>query len=123
MRFVRPCRRNWPAVTVMAAIVPALILIVAVFAAKSADAEITSVTSSADTKISENSPTTTHGSATSLSVDVDRAGSSTDEYALIRWDLSSIPDGSKVDSASITLNVTNGSPDTYQIYALKQAWT
>jgi hypothetical protein len=46
----------------------------------------------------------------------------TDVYALIRWDLSSIPAGSKVSSVSITLNVTNGSKTTYQLYALKRSW-
>jgi hypothetical protein len=81
------------------------------------------LTSTADTKISENAPTTTYGTATTLIADGDEPSNrGTDEYALIRWDLSAIPAGSTVSSVSITLNVTNGSKNTYQIYTLKQAW-
>jgi hypothetical protein len=108
----------------MAGIVPALVLIVAVSPARTAVTQTSSLTSTADTKVSEKAPTTTYGGATTLSADVDRAGGSgTNEYALLRWDLSSLPAGSKVSSASITLDVTNGSKDTYQIYALQRAWT
>ncbi len=41
---------------------------------------------------------------------------------LIAWDTSTIPAGSFVQSASITLNVTNTSSSTYELYELKRAW-
>jgi glucose/arabinose dehydrogenase/PKD repeat protein len=82
-----------------------------------------SLTSTADTKLLENTPTTAYGSATTLTGDGDEPNNrSTDVYALIRWDLSSIPAGSKVSSVSITLNVTNGSKNTYQVFGLKRPW-
>src|SRR5215208_1590172 len=74
------------------------------------DTTTRSLTSTADTKLLENTPTTAYGSATTLTGDGDEPSNrATDVYALIRWDLSSIPAGSKVSSVSITLNVTNGS--------------
>jgi Glycosyl hydrolase family 71 len=116
-------RPNRAVVAVLAALILGT-LITAVFAAKIAEAEVTSVTSSVDTKISERAPTTTYGSATTLSVDGDEPSNrGTDEYALLRWDLSPIPAGSKVDSASVTLNVTNPSKDTYLVYALERSWS
>jgi hypothetical protein len=81
------------------------------------------LTSTADTRISENAPTTNYGGATSITVDGDEPNKSgKDVYALIRWDLSSVPAGSRVTSVSITLNVNEASKDTYQIYALKRKW-
>ena len=43
--------------------------------------------------------------------------------ALLRWDISSIPAGVTVKSATITLNITTTSSQTYQLYELKQNWT
>jgi hypothetical protein len=81
------------------------------------------LTSVADTKISENAPTTTYGATSSIGADGNEpAGSGKDVYALIKWDLSTVPAGSKVSSVSVTLNVTNASKQTYQAYGLKRAW-
>jgi hypothetical protein len=71
-----------------------------------------------DTMILSGSPTTNRGTASSLNVD-----GSPDVGALIKWDISTIPAGSQIQSASITLNITNTSVDTYEIYELKQNWT
>ncbi len=68
------------------------------------------LTSVADTKISENAPRTKYGATSSVGTDGDEPDKSgKDVYALIGWDLSTIPTGSKVSSASVTLNVTNAS--------------
>ena len=83
----------------------------------------TSLTSTADTKLVENAPTTNYGATTpARATGDDPAGSGKDVYSTLRWDLSSIPAGSKVSSVSVTLNVTNASVQTYQVYELKRAW-
>ena len=82
-----------------------------------------SFVSAADTRFVENAATTNYGSGTTVQIDGDDpAGSGMDKSGLIRWDLSSVPAGSKVSSASITLNITDPSVNTYQAYALKRAW-
>ena len=94
-----------------------------VFATTTGATETRSLTSSADTRILENAPNTNYGTLTSLGVDGDEpAGTGKDKSALLKWDLSTIPAGSKISSASITLNVTNTSTETYQAYELKQPW-
>jgi hypothetical protein len=70
-----------------------------------------------DTKIRSGSPTTNYGSSTVLEAD-----GSPDDGVLIKWDLSAIPAGSVVSSASITLTVTNATSHTYEIYSLKRNW-
>jgi hypothetical protein len=66
------------------------------------------LTSVTGTKISENAPRTKYGATSSLGAGGDEPDNSgNDIYALIRWDLSTILTGSKVCSASVTLNVTN----------------
>jgi hypothetical protein len=81
------------------------------------------LTSTADTRISENAPSTDFGATTTLVADGDEpAGSGRDVYSLLRWDLSSVPAGSQISSVTITLDVTNASKDTYQIYDLERPW-
>jgi PA14 domain/Calcineurin-like phosphoesterase len=110
---------NWTVFTVVAA----LVLSVAVFLSGTAAAESSNLTSTADTKLAENASTTNYGGATTIGVDGDEpTGSGKDAYSLLRWDLSSVPAGSRVDSVSVTLNVTNPSTQTYQAYDLKRAW-
>jgi hypothetical protein len=116
-------RPGWPAVTVMVALVPTLFLTMAIFLSGTAAAETVNVTAATDTSIRENISTTTYGGAATLKVDGDDpGGSGKDAYSLLRWGLSSVPSGSKVDSATVTVNVTNPSPQTYQIYDLKRTW-
>jgi hypothetical protein len=74
-----------------------------------------------DTYLSETNPSANDGSAASLRVDGDEAGG-TDLAALLRFDLSSIPAGSTVESATLTVNVTNPSAQSYAIYALLRDW-
>jgi len=81
------------------------------------------LTSVADTQIWENAPTTNYGATTPLGADGDEpTGTARDKSSLLKWSVSTIPAGSKISSASVTLNVTNSSTQTYQAFALKQPW-
>ena len=96
------------------------------FAAKSTAAvETTNVlTSVADAGLSELAPTTNNGAATTLKVDGDDPDpGGKDLYAALRWDLSQLPAGATVTSATVTLNISNPSPQTYGAYELKRAWS
>jgi hypothetical protein len=75
-----------------------------------------------DSQVLQSTPTTNYGAVTSLNFDGDIGGGN-DAYALFRWDVSAIPLGATVQSASITLRVTNRGAVAYQLYALKRAWT
>jgi hypothetical protein len=72
---------------------------------------------SADTYLSSDKKTTNYGAASSLIAD-----GNPDFGALLRWDLSSIPAGSTLQSATLSVNVTGTNADTYEIYALKRSW-
>src|SRR5262249_16618819 len=69
-----------------------------------------------DTMLLASSSTKTQGSSKSIDLDA-----SPDTAGIIKWDISSIPVGSVVQSATITLNVTKGS-DSYQLYELLKNW-
>ncbi len=71
-----------------------------------------------DTTITAKSATKNQGTAKSVTLD-----GSPDIAGLLRWDIGSIPQGAVVQSVSITLNVTNTSKQSYQLYELKQNWT
>jgi hypothetical protein len=90
------------------------------------DATVTqsiSISSTADTKIAERASNTNYGGANTVGVDGDEpTGSGRDVYSLLRWNLSSIPAGATISSVSVTLNVTNPSPETYQAYELERPW-
>ncbi len=45
-----------------------------------------------------------------------------DAGMLLRWNLSSIPQGSQVSAALITLNVTNRAAENYEVYQAKKNW-
>ena len=70
-----------------------------------------------DTKIKSDAQDMNFGSNTRLEVD-----GSPDYAALLKWDLSSLPTGSTVLSAEVTIEVVNASPDSYEIYEMKQDW-
>jgi hypothetical protein len=94
-----------------------------VFAATASAAETRSLTSSADAQIVENAPAKNYGAATSLGVNGNYpSGSAKDEFALLKWDLSGIAPRTQVNSASVTLNVTTASPQSYRAYVLKRPW-
>ena len=80
-------------------------------------------TSASDAGLTELAPTANNGTATTLKVDGDDPDpGGGDLYAALRWDLSQIPAGATVTNASVTLNITNASPQTYGAYDLKKAW-
>src|SRR5437764_4896805 len=70
-----------------------------------------------DTYLASSAPSTNFGAATTLWVD--GAGGSP---ALLRWKGITIPAGSTVQSATLTLNVTTPTSGTYNLYALKRDW-
>jgi len=74
-----------------------------------------------DTAIDQTAPTSNYGTATTLRVDGDD-GTGKDVYALLRWGSLTIPTGSTVKSVTLTLNVTNPTSGTYELYALKRNW-
>src|ERR671910_2007688 len=137
MRFLT----DWPSRTVAAAVtillsmnalrlrrtnlLKALMLTITVTLATvivtSAFAEVRNIESTADTEISQGSPNQNYGGATGLGADGD-TGAGSDQYVLIKWDLSSITPGTNVSSTSVKLNITNPSPHTYEAYRLKKAW-
>jgi len=75
-----------------------------------------------DTDLDQGTPTSNHGNATTLRADGDD-GSGKDTYALLRWTSLTIPAGSTVKSATLTLTVTNPTDGTYELYALKRNWS
>jgi hypothetical protein len=86
-------------------------------------AETTNVaTSVADAGLSELGPATNNGANTTIKVDGDDPGGK-DLYAALRWNLSQIPAEVTVTSATVTLNISNPSPQTYGAYELKRAWS
>jgi hypothetical protein len=76
-----------------------------------------------DTKITQSLPDATYGSSTRLMVDGDEpSGTWRDSSVLIKFNLSGVPAGSKIQSATLKFNVTNPSTQSYGIYNLKKAW-
>ncbi|NKB49626.1 MAG: DNRLRE domain-containing protein [Alphaproteobacteria bacterium] len=74
-----------------------------------------------DAYISEGSPNGAFGTATTLLVDgSDPSG--LDLSSLMFWDISEIPSDALVDSASITINVTNVNSTAYNIYQMLTGW-
>ncbi|WP_437578564.1 DNRLRE domain-containing protein [Sorangium sp. So ce887] len=77
---------------------------------------------STDATLRQAAATTNYGGATTCEADGDD-GSGVDKSCLLRWSLSGIPAGSTVQSASITLLVTDGSSNTYNLYEVKRSWS
>ncbi|KYF84895.1 hypothetical protein BE17_00895 [Sorangium cellulosum] len=77
---------------------------------------------STDATIKQGAATTNLGAATTCEADGDD-GSGVDKSCLLKWTLSGIPAGSTVQSASITLQATDGSSNTYSLYEVKRAWS
>ena len=75
-------------------------------------------TSSVDTYIAENNPNTNYSTAVTLKIS---DGSEILE-PIMKWDISSIPGGSTITSATLRLHVTQGSGQTYNIYEMKRDW-
>ena len=75
-----------------------------------------------DSSIKQAAATTNFGAATALEVDGDDGGG-VDKSAVVRWGLSGIPAGSVVQSASITIRITDTTNNTYNVHGLRRAWT
>jgi len=78
---------------------------------------VSGYTGTLDTKLTTNSKNTNYGSATTLDFD-----GKPDVSVLLSWDLSQIPAGSEIVSATIQVNVTNTSSQAYELYAVQRAW-
>ncbi|HEX2869635.1 MAG TPA: DNRLRE domain-containing protein [Polyangiaceae bacterium] len=76
---------------------------------------------STDATIRQASATSNSGSTTKLEADGDD-GSGVDLSALLRWTLTGVPTDATVTAASITLQVTNSSSNTYNLYAVSRSW-
>ncbi|MBI3464071.1 MAG: carboxypeptidase regulatory-like domain-containing protein, partial [Planctomycetes bacterium] len=70
-----------------------------------------------DTFIRSGTATRNYGAATVLEV-----VGKPDDAALLRWDLRTIPAGSKVRSATLTVNVVNKTVQNFEIYELERNW-
>ena len=76
-----------------------------------------------DAALLEDVPNTPFGSDTALFVDGDDPPrSARDALALLRWDVSTISFGAIVESAEITIEVTDTSQGSYGIYELLAPW-
>lgn len=71
-----------------------------------------------DANLRSDAPTSNDGSATTLLAD-----GSPDWCTVMRWDLSSIPVGKTVTAVTLTFNVENSTNDSYELYALKRAFS
>lgn len=74
-----------------------------------------------DTVLSEEYPDSNYGSELACLVDGDDGGGN-DLSTVLYWDISAIPAGSLVEGVTLTLNVSNRSNDTYQVYEMKRNW-
>ncbi|MDC0717460.1 DUF3616 domain-containing protein [Nannocystis bainbridge] len=71
-----------------------------------------------DTMLDGDSPSATHGTDTALSVEAD-----TELVALLSWDLSAaIPTTAVVESVTITLEISDKSPEVFSLYEARRAW-
>lgn len=77
----------------------------------------------ADAYISESAPAANHGREETLLLDGDEPNrSGKDCAALLRWDVSAVPRGSKVLAATLTFDVANKTTDWYEVYEVKRDW-
>lgn len=78
----------------------------------------------ADTYLSQAQPSTNYGASNEFTVDGDEpSGTSQDTSALLRWEISTIPSDAIVVSASIGIQVTNASSNSYPILGLSRAFS
>ena len=83
----------------------------------------TSYRGTIDTELDEVAPADIAGNDPVARIDSAASGRS-DQFALVRWELTGIPAGARVRSVSLALFATDypGTVDTYQVRALKRAW-
>ncbi|WAS94987.1 DUF3616 domain-containing protein [Nannocystis punicea] len=71
-----------------------------------------------DTMLDGDSPSTKNGGDTSLSVE-----EATEVVSLLSWDLSaSIPTTAVVEAVTVTLEISDKSPETFSLYEARRAW-
>ncbi len=70
----------------------------------------------------QNSQTRNYGNETTVRQTVPRSQVAS-EGGLYKWNLSSIPAGARVDSASLTFRVTAGSSRVFNLYRVRKNWT
>ncbi len=84
----------------------------------------TSVSATLDTMIQQGSPGVASGTAQQIGVDGDESGTGDDVDALLRWDVSSIPQGNTVTAVKLELNVSNsGGSSVFTVHEAKRPWT
>jgi len=71
-----------------------------------------------DTTLRDSAQTTNYGTNTVIELD----GDDSDETGLVKWDISSLPSVCVIESASMELNVANGSEQAYEFYQLLRGW-
>jgi hypothetical protein len=76
---------------------------------------------STDTTLRQTAPSGNFGNDATCLIDGDD-GAGADLSCLLRWDLSQIPAGSTVQSASVTLTIVNPTGNTYNLFAVKRTW-
>jgi Calcineurin-like phosphoesterase/CARDB len=80
-------------------------------------------TGTRDTYLRQASATTAYGSAPEVLVDGEDGAVGADINGLVRWDLSAIPRGSVVTSATIDAFVINPSSQPYEVQELTRDWS
>ncbi len=99
-----------------------LLLLGIIFFSTTVSAVTSQFTAVEDSYISETNPNSNFGTETVLLAD-GNDGSGGEIAALIKWDVSSIPAGSTVTSASITLNLFDASSGAYNIIRQNTSWS
>lgn len=74
-----------------------------------------------DATIRQLNPTTKYGTVGTCEADGDD-GNGVDKSCLMRWDVSAIPAGSTVQSATLTVQVTSATVNTYNAWAVLRPW-
>jgi uncharacterized protein YraI len=76
-----------------------------------------------DVTLEQQEPTYNYSNVAECYVDGDNPPHSTlDRVLLLKWDVSTLPPGSTVKSAWLTLNVTNETAHTYYAYGMSRSW-
>lgn len=74
-----------------------------------------------NTWISEMNADKNYGASNNVRID-GFDGNGMDRYGLIKWDVSSIPKGSLIQSVMITVDVTDAHIGSYELYEMKRPW-
>lgn len=112
---------QWEVLTLLVATLIAVVLAYG-GTPKEADAGNLAAVAAKDAKIRQASPTNNYATGDTMLVDGDDAnGTGNDSRVLIEWDLSSIPQGAKVDAVSFTLEGFS-SGNTFKAHEVLKEW-